>query len=179
MTEIAKNFGDALYDLALEERLTETILPQLRALDAAFAETPKFITLLAAPSLPKEKRCAILDESFRGQVHLYVLNFLKMLTERGYIRQFANCCQAFYSRFNEDNGILPVTAVTAVQIPAPLKEKLERKLCAVTGKTVQMTYAIDPECIGGIRLDLDGRRLDDTVRNHLEQIRVSLKSTVL
>lgn len=179
MTEIAKNFGDALYDLSLEENLTETVLPQLRALDEAFCGSPDFITLLAAPSLPKEKRCAILDESFRDQVHIYVLNFLKILVERGYIRQFSGCCQEYYNRFNEDNGILPVTAVTAAPIPASLKEKLEKKLQAVTGKTVQITYHLDPDCIGGIRLDMDGKRLDDTVQSHLEQIRASLKSTVL
>lgn len=179
MTEIAKTFGDALYDLARDEGLTQEILSQLQVLAEALAAEKSFTTLLAAPSVPKEERCRILDESFRDKVHIYVLNFLKILTEKGYIRQFSGCCRAFRDRYNEDNGILPVRAVTASEIPQALKDRLEQKLRDVTGKAVDMTYAIDPDCIGGIRLDMDGTRLDGTVRHQLDGIRAALKSTVL
>lgn len=179
MTETAKTFGDALYDLARDENLAKEILSELQVLDTAFAAEPDFITLLSAPSIPKEERCHILDESFRDRVHIYVLNFLKILTERGYMREFSGCCQEYRNRYNEDNGILPVRAVTAVEIPAALKERLEQKLCAVTGKVVDMTYAIDPDCIGGIRLDMDGTRLDGTVRCRLDDVRAALKGAVL
>lgn len=179
MSQTAKTFGSALYDLAKDENLTKEILDQIQVLDEAFAVEPDFITLLSTPSIPKEERCRVLDESFRDKVHIYVLNFLKILTERGYMRTYSSCCQEYRDRYNEDNGILPVRAVTAAEIPAELKGRLERKLCAVTGKAVDMTYAIDPACIGGIRLDMDGTRLDGTVRRRLEDIRAALKGVVL
>lgn len=179
MTQTAKIFGDALYELARDEDLSEEILHQLQVLNTAFSGEPEFITLLSTPSIPKEERCGILDKSFRDQVHIYVLNFLKILTERDYIRQFSGCCQQFRSRYNEDNNILPVRAVTAVEIPQPLKDRLVQKLQEATGKAVEMAYAIDPECIGGIRLDMDGQRLDGTVRRRLEDVRAALKGAVL
>ena len=79
MTEVANNYGQALYDLARDEQLAETILQQLNALSQSFADEPAFIKLLSTPSIPKQERCQIIDNSFRGQVHPYVLNFLKIL----------------------------------------------------------------------------------------------------
>ena len=81
MTEIGSVYGDALYELAKEEALTETIGEQLRLLQSSFRAEPDFIRLLSAPNLSKAERCQILDDSFRGKVEPYLLNFLKILTE--------------------------------------------------------------------------------------------------
>ena len=90
----------------------------------SFGEEPDFVRLLSNPSLSKPERCRILDASFRGSVHPYILNFMKILTERGYIRHFSDCCDAFSELYNRDNGILKVTAVTAVALTPAQEEKL-------------------------------------------------------
>ena len=46
MTEVAKTYGDALYDLAAEERLSEELLEELEALSQALTENPDFVKLL-------------------------------------------------------------------------------------------------------------------------------------
>ena len=114
MTQIAVTYAQALYDLAREEELGKAILEQLAALKDVFAQTPSYSKLLSAPDIPKQERCGILDEAFRGKVHPYVLNFLKILTEKGYIRQFPDCCDAYRGFYNDDNGMLVVKAVAAV-----------------------------------------------------------------
>ena len=179
MTETAKVYGDALYDLTVSEGLTEGTLGELRALDAAFSGEPAFLTLLSTPSISKEERSQVLDRSFRGKLSPYTLNFLKLLTQRDKIREFSGCCKAFTARYYADNGILPVRAVSAVPISPALRERLEQKLRTVTGKQVEMTYLVDPACLGGGRLDMDGEQLDGTVRRRLDDIRSQLKNTVL
>lgn len=179
MTETAKVYGDALYDLTVSEGLTEGTLGELRALDAAFSGEPAFLTLLSTPSISKEERSQVLDRSFRGKLSPYTLNFLKLLTQRDKIREFSGCCKAFTARYYADNGILPVRAVSAVPISPALRERLEQKLRTVTGKQVEMTYLVDPACLGGVRLDMDGEQLDGTVRRRLDDIRSQLKNTVL
>ena len=179
MTEAGSVYGEALYDLAKAEQLSKVILEQLTALDQAFRQEPKFLQLLAAPNLSKQERCGILDESFRGSLHPYVLNFLKILTEKGYPRHFSDCCQAYREHYNEDNGILPVTVVTALPLSQEQSAKLTGKLSVLTGKTVELLNRVDPAILGGVRLDYSGKRLDDTVAHRLESIRNLLKTTVL
>ena len=121
----------------------------------------------------------MLDDSLRAQVHPYVLNFLKILTEKGYMRHFSGCCQLFRQQYNCDNGIMPVTAVTKLPLSDELRRKLTEKLSSVTGKTIELECRVDPECLGGVRLDYDGKRLDDTVSHRMDAITKALKGTVL
>ena len=179
MTDAAKNYGGALYELARDEGLSLQLLEQLNVLNDSFTAEPGFVKLMATPSIPKAERCQILDDSFRSKIHPYVLNFMKILTEKGYIREFASCCQVYRNRYNQDNGILPVTAVTAVPLADELKERLLHKLSQVTGKKIDLNCRVDPDTLGGVRLDFDGKQVDGTVRRRLDDIRAILKNTVL
>ena len=179
MTEVGTVYGESLYELAKDEKLDQPIGEQLKVLQVSFRQEPDFIRLLSSPSLTKAERCQILDDSFRGSVHPYLLNFMKILTEKNYIRYFSDCCDAYTDRYNQDNGILSVTAVTAVALSDAQTEKLTEKLAKITGKHIALSNRIDPSCLGGVRLDYDGKRLDDTVSNRLDTIRDLLKNTVL
>ena len=127
-------YGEALYDLAKAEGLSEQILRQLQVLKGCFEDAHDFLRLLSSPNLTKQERCAVLDESFRDKVHPYVLNFLKILTEKGYAKQFSESVAAYQEHYNEDNGILPVTAVTAVSLTDGQTQKLMQKLSQLTGE---------------------------------------------
>ena len=179
MTEAGSVYGLALYDLAKSEGLTEQILKELSVLRQSFEEEPDFLKLLHTPALSKQERCDILDASFRGKLQPYLLNFLKILTEKGYIHHFSHCCDAYRDQYNRDHGILPVTAVTPVPMTDAQQKRLKEKLEALTGKTVELHSRIDPSCLGGVRLDYDGKRVDDTVSHRLDAVRTLLKNTVL
>jgi F-type H+-transporting ATPase subunit delta len=179
MTEVATTYGQAMYDLARDEGKSQQILAELSVLDQSLSAEPEFIQLLSSPNIPKEERVQILDSSFRGKIDPYVLNFLKVLTEKGYMRHFSGCCQFYRQCYNKDNGIMPVIAYTAVPLSDELRRKLTAKLSTVTGKTIELDCRIDPETLGGVRLDFDGKQVDGTVRRRLEDIRGLLKNTVL
>lgn len=150
MTQIGNVYGEALYSLAREEGLSDAVLQELKLLRDAFTQEPD-----------------------------YVLNFLKILTEKGYARYFCDCCDAYRELYNSDHGILTVKAVTAVALTDQQAAKLSNKLAAITGKTIELQNRVDPGCLGGVRLDYDGKRLDDTVSHRLDSVRNMLKNTVL
>lgn len=179
MTQIGSIYGKALYDLAREEALTDTIRQELFALDVSFRENPEFLRLLSTPALPKQERCQVVSSSFQGKLHPYVVNFLKILTEKGYARQFSDCCASFKAQYDLDHGILPVTAVTAQPLTESQSARLIEKLAALTGKTIELTNKLDPKCLGGVRLDYDGKRLDGTVAQRLKAISGLLSQTVM
>lgn len=179
MTQAGTVYGEALYDLARNEGLDQKILLQLKVLDESFRTEPDFLRLLASPNLSKPERCGVLDSSFQGKLHPYVLNFLKILTEKGYAKYFHECVSAYRARYNEDHDILPVTAVTAVALTNEQGRRLTEKLAGITGKTIDLQCRIDTNVMGGIRLDYSGKRLDDTVSHRLDALRNLLKNTVL
>ena len=179
MTQTAQTYGESLYELARDEQLGEEILTQLQTVVDLMKENPEYVTLLSLPALPKKERCAALDETFRGQIHPYLLNFLKILTENGTISQLAGCKDAYCRRYNEDNGIVEVTAISAIPLTEAMQEKLCARLGESTGKTIRLSTRIDPDILGGIRLEMNGKRLDGSVRNRLNDMQAALRSMVL
>ena len=179
MTRVANVYAQALYELAKAEDLGQEVLQQLQQLQVCFEETPAYLRLLSMPNISKQERCGILDEGFRGKVHPYILNFLKILTEKGYVGQFPMCVAAYREQYYRDNGIVPVCAVTAVVLTGEQMEKLVDKLERLTGKTVELTNRVDTSCLGGVRLEYDGKCVDDTIQHRLDAIRSLLKNTVL
>ena len=179
MTQVGSVYGEALYELACGENQQDEILEQLKALNESFRLTPEFIKLLGSHAISKQERCQVLDDSFRGKINQYLLNFLKILTEKGYMHHFTHCCQAYTRLYNEKHNILSVRAVTAVPLTDRQTEALTQKLTRMTGKTILLANRVDPTCLGGVRLDYDGQRLDDTVSHRLDSVRELLKNTVL
>lgn len=179
MSGIGTNYAQALYSLAQEESLTGVVLQELKTLAAAFTQEPEFLRLLSAPNLSKDARIGIVDDSFRGKVQPYVLNFLKLLTEKGHVRSFFDCVKTYREQYNEDNGIISVVAVSATALTASQQAKLQEKLESITGKRIELCNRVDETCIGGMRLDYDGKRVDGTVQNRLESMRELLRNTVI
>lgn len=179
MSQVGTVYGQALYGLAKDEDLSDMILQELAVLEQSFRAEPQFLRLLAAPNVAVDERCRILEECFRGKVHLYVLNFLKILTEKGVVGAFYDCVSSYREQYNQDHHILPVTAVTAVPLSEDQLKRLTDKLSVITGKNAQIINRVDPQCLGGVRLDYDGKRVDGSIANRLETVRNMLKNTVL
>lgn len=179
MTQAANTYGQALYDLAKEEGLGKSILEELNVLKGVFVENPEYSKLLSTPDISKQERCGVLEEAFRGRTHPYVLNFMKILTEKGYIRQFPECCDAYRSFYNDDNGILVVKAVSAIGLSDVQLQKLTAKLEATTGKQIDLQCSVDAAQLGGLCLTYDGKQVDGTVKNRMDAISKLLKNTVL
>ena len=140
MTETARMYGGSLYDLAAEEGLEARILGELDEAVALFKANPDYLHLLSTPSIPKKERCGLLDEALRGQVHLYVLNFLKILCEKGTLRELGGCTRAYRIRYNEAHGILEATATSAIALTKEQTAALHQKLEALTGQHWDKLY---------------------------------------
>ena len=172
-TDVAKVYGGALYDLAAEEGLEDELLTQQQTLVQVLAAEPQWLRLLAIPSIPKPERTALLDEALAG-VHPYLVNFSKILCERESIGELPACFKEYRRRYNKAHGILTAVATAAVPMTEEQKARLTEKLAAVTGKTIHLETRVDESCLGGVRLDGEGVRLDGTLKSRLDTLRQTL-----
>ena len=170
MTELAREYGDGLYALCEEENISKDVLEQLLMLQRLFREQPDFTRLLGNMSLSKDERVKILDSVLRGQIHLYLLNFLKILCERGALNEYEGCLAAFKTLYNQAHGIVEATVTTAVALDDEQRARMSEKLSAKTGKTVVLTEKVDASLMGGVLLEMNGQRYDNTLKNRLKSI---------
>lgn len=176
MTDLDKTYGGALYQLALEENLEDELLGQLGAVCALMRETPEYLRLIGSRALPKAERLSLLDEAFSGKVHPYLLNFMKILCERDAFGRIEGCRDAFVTDYNERHGVIPAKVVSATPLTAEQEKRLTAALEKKTGKTIVLTSRVDPSLVGGMRVEMDGKRYDNTVASKMEHLRRALLS---
>lgn len=179
MTQTARLYGGSLYDLAVEEKLADTILEQMQEIRDIFRENPDYVKLLSEPSLPKEERIKLIEEAFGGQAERYLVNFIKLLCERGLLGEYAGCCEAFTRRYNADHGIAEAVVTSAVALSETQMTALREKLEKISGKKVSLVQKMDPSVLAGLRVELEGKQLDGTVQGRLSGISKKLSEIIV
>lgn len=174
MTAAEKEYGEALYELCVEENCAEEVLEQLGTVRDLFQAEPQYPRILQDPALPKEERLHMLDEAFGGSVHSYLLNFLKILCEKSAVEMLPGCVEQFTGLYNEAHGYLPVTVTSAVPLTGAQGKALTEKLSSLTGKTVLLETRVDESLMGGVKVTYDGKELDGSVAGRLEALRRAL-----
>lgn len=172
-------YGQSLYDLASSENLADDILCQMQTVRKLFNENPDYVRLLTEPSIPKKQRLALLDEAFGSDMQPYLLNFLKILVENGIVRDFGGCCRRYTALYNADRGIAQAEVTSAVPLSGQQLERLRAKLEEISGKKIQLQPKVDPSVLGGLRVSLEGKLLDGTVKGRLDDLRRKVSETVM
>lgn len=178
-SEVQREYGGALWQLCAEENCTQEMRADVLALLSVLREQPEYLRLLASPDIPARERLELLDAALRGKAHPYLLNFLKLLCERGHIACASDCLEEYCRRYDEANRIENVTVWSAVELTRAQKEALGRKLSEKLEKNVRLTVEVDPTLLGGIRVQTQSESFDGTIRSKMETIRHNLLQTVL
>ena len=171
MTTTSREYAEALFELAVQGNETKETSEGLETVVSALLQTPDYRAMLASPAISKEERLNALDSAFRGKIPDILLAILRMMISRGHISALNGMARDYEELARGYRG----ESVAVVTSAVPLKEaetvalraKLEKKL----SKTVIMQFRVDPELIGGIRVEVDGRVIDGSIRNKLDEIK--------
>lgn len=174
MTGLAREYGEGLYELAREEDLRQMIHEQLEDVSALLRQEPQFIRLLCSRAVERGERLRIIDATFVNHVHPYVSNFMKLLVQKEHFDAFLLCCEWFHQRYNEDYRIVEARVTSAVALNEDERSALRVKLAHLSGRQVRMIETVDPSVIGGVRVEMDGKRYDNTIQDRLGRLRQSL-----
>ena len=178
MTSLAREYGEGLYELARDEDLGLLIFEQLDDICAILKAQPRFIRLLCSRAVERSVRLKIIDDTFGNHVHPYVTNFMKLLVQKEHFDAFLLCAQWVHQRYNEDNGIVEAHVTSAVALNEDELSALRVRLAHISGRQVKLITAVDPSLIGGVRVEMGGRRYDNTIQDRLGRLRRSLTQTL-
>ena len=176
MTTTSREYAEALFELAVQGGVTKETSEGLVTVVSALLQTPEYRLLLASPAIKKEERLASLDAAFRGKIPDILLAILRMMVSRGHVSALDGMARDYEELARGYRG----ESIAVVTSAVPLKEaeavalraRLEKKL----GRQITLQCAVNPELIGGIRVEVDGYVIDGSIRNKLEEIKEVMKA---
>jgi F-type H+-transporting ATPase subunit delta len=168
---ISRRYARALVNLADREGRVEAIYGQLERLRRAFACEPRLFKLLGSPTLAAEKKAGLL-EGVSGYLQLDAIlhNLLGLLQQRGRLEYFDALVADYRGAADARLGIVRARVYSASPLEEDARRSIAAKLEQRFGGRAILEPSVDPELLGGIRIEVAGQVLDGTVRSGLRRM---------
>lgn len=167
---VAKQYCDAIFALAQENNKLDTYKEQLTLVDETLLDD-EFHLVMCHPKINREEKKAMLDTIYGETLDHTLLNFLKLLVDKGRFVKLHDIVKEFIKNYNNVMGIqvVYVTSATALQVQevTRLKATLETKL----QKKIDMRIAVDRDLLAGIRIKIDDQVIDNSAKSQLQRLR--------
>lgn len=177
---ISKTYGDALFELAVEENKTSLFLDEVKGLLAIIQENNEFWQFMNHPKIPKEDKIQVVENVFRDKINKELLGFLVTIIEKDRYAQIQSILEYVIEQIKEYLSIGTAYVTTAVPLKADEKKEIEERLLATTKyKTIECTYVEDSTLIGGMIIRMGDRVVDSSIRTKLEKMERELMAIQL
>lgn len=173
MDSYAYTYSFALYDL-IDKSKREDYVNTLKEISLIFKNEKDFFRLLSGYSLSFDEKEIIIDKVFKNVELPYLKEFLKLIVKRHRCGGFTEILENFESLVNSSIGIKEGLLYSAF----PLKEKqlkeIQNNLEKYFNCKVKLTTKIDPELIGGVKVAIDGKVFDGSLKTKISNLKKEL-----
>lgn len=169
--QVGEAYANALIGFGQQNGSTELLLEQLGGVVDVLHDVPKLNAALQSPGVAMPEKMSLLEKSLSKKVDGKLMNFLKIVLEKGRF----DCLPAVRSSaekiFDEMSGRVQATVTTAEPIDESVRKRIEESLSKKLGKKIQLTPEIDASVIGGMVVRIGDTVYDSSVKSQLGQVR--------
>lgn len=172
---VARPYADAVYKLAVtSDSLSQWSKILQLAVEIAEDECVKL--LVGNPAVSAKQLGEIFLEIGKNKFNAEARNFIMLLAENKRVLVLPQISQLFEHLKAQHEGVLEAKIVSAFEIENKQLKKLVDDLEQKFKRKIEARVSVEPELIGGIKVEIGDEILDASVRGKLEAMAVALKS---
>jgi ATP synthase F1 delta subunit len=177
MAEITvdKTYGDALYQAARDVDKVDTIHEESKGIENIFEASPDLFTLLVNPTISAPNKKDIVKQVFGGRVSQEMENFLYVLIDKGRMRNYPRIVRSYEDLLDEAEGFSGGVVYSAIPLDDDRVAKVEEQTSKLLNENVKLRNEKDASLIGGIKVMIDGKVIDASIKKRLEDLGSTLK----
>ncbi len=170
MEEIAQVYARSLFEVAQEHDKLDTLHEQLGEFADELSENREMQLFFFSPYFSSEEKKDGIGKVVDGADE-HFQRFLELLAERHRMPALMRIRREFDRLWAEENKLLPVTITSAVELDEKMAKDIGKRIEEQTGQKVELTTNVDPDVLGGLRMQVGNMIMDATVRSRLERLR--------
>ncbi len=175
-SQAARRYAEALLAACKDDEV-ESVAQEVAAFAAAADESFDLKNILLNPTFGSEERKRTL-EALMAHMKLSdrAQKFVLLLVERDRQEEITGISEAFSKLVADNKNRAAAVIRSAAELDPSTTEALKWALERRTGKQLDITVAIDPSLIGGVRAEVGTLVFDGTIKAELEKLRESLRA---
>ncbi len=172
---IARNYAEALFDLADRSGQNERYAELMDAVAGAIATTPQVQSVLMSPRVPKSEKARLLGSALKDVPREFVL-FLQAVVKRGRQHLLGEIAKEYHTLVDFKLNRVRAGVTLARSADESLRRSIQDALSKQLGKQVLASFSEDPEILGGAIVRIGERIHDGSVRRRMTKLRRILLS---
>lgn len=168
-------YGKALFEAATERDKVEIILKELKELSALFEKNPDFFELFRTPVISAAEKREVAEQAFGNQISPETLNFLLVLIDKKRMSSFYRIVRAYQKLIDQELGISQGTVFSVEPLTDIQLRSFEEKTSKLLQKNVKLINKIDAFLLGGVKIFIEGKVIDASIRKQLQNLEGSIK----
>ena len=171
MADAAGRIARALFRKALAIGRAEEVARDLEALTDVLASNPDVARFINHPRIPLADKEKLLGPAVTDELTRRLLWVLIAGRETALLRGIHSSYSLLLKR---RAGLIDAAVATAESLTSEEETGLRAAIERIAGRKAVLHMTIDPALIGGVRLTLDGRVFDGSLRTTLESMKERL-----
>lgn len=167
-SKAAQRYATAFLQIAVEENKVEKLLSDIETIEKLLNTSLDFKLFLKSPIINTEKKKKIMLDLFENKVDPITLKFLLLLTTKNREMIIPAIISQFKSLLDKQRGIVNAEISAVVMFSNEQKEKVTKRLEALTKKKVRPHLKIDPSLIGGFKIQINDTVYDGSIINQFD-----------
>jgi F-type H+-transporting ATPase subunit delta len=168
-------YAVALYETARDKGKIGDVQQGLQVVLTAWADKT-FRNFFTSPRIPRPVKIKGMDAALAKHIPVEVLNFIKVLIAKGREPQFDNICEAFEMYRDQAENRVHAWVESGSEFSKTELDSLKAQLVAASsGKDVVVHYTYKPELLGGAKVRLGDKLMDNTLRTRLTHLAMKLR----
>lgn len=167
---VGRLYAEAMLGLAEEQGAGDALLEELKELVDFLDRNPKVGHFLASQMVDEEGRARVLEDLFRGNASDLLVDSLQVINRKGRLGQLRAVAEAYRIAHRDLRGWVDVHVRTAVPLDDALRARLKDAMAASTGRKPALIERLDPSLIGGLVVEVEGKKFDASVASRLRDL---------
>jgi F-type H+-transporting ATPase subunit delta len=177
MEEIARVYGDALFDVAREEGKLDEIRSELGEFADALDEDRDLQVFFFSPYFSSQEKRDGIEKAVDGASDEFS-NFLALLAEKHRMPAIFRIRTYYDELWAEENKRLEVRITSAVPLSDAVVKRVGDEIENQTDKKIDLEANVDEEILGGLVLRVGNMVLDASLREKLNRLRKEVAQAV-
>ncbi len=168
---VSGTYGEALFEIALEEQKMDSLQEEVAAVRAALQGNQALSKLMNHPKVSKDEKVALIEDIFKECVSGELTGLMRMVVEKGHYNELDGIFEYFLNRVKEHKNIGTAYVTSAMELSDAQKAAVVKRLSETT-KYVEfdMHYQVDAALIGGMVIQIGDRVVDSSIQTKLHDL---------
>ena len=167
---LGRVYALAILALAEPQGQGEAVLEELAGLAGLLASDADLELFFASPLIEEEAREEVIEKTLRGRASDLLVDALQVINRKGRLGQLRAIAEAYRLEYRGLHGMVDARVRTAVPLSPELRERLRAAVARFTGKQPDLTEKVEPSLLGGMVVEVAGKKIDTSVSSRLSQL---------